>query len=207
MWRLYPRVVTSSQRTPPSSLSEYGFLVDQGLPKFVQTPWQKAQNNIWNRLFYLELRNGTAAQDYDKAMIDGAWKWLEHPPKEPWLLFLSLQFPHPPFTVEEPFFSIYKWSDMPVPVSKEEKVSTNTSSTNISLSTLHWLFSRLATYLVLWPRYQRSKVPLASPYVTSTGSVLSRESTLGITIGIIRRQSSSEIQRPSGSQLLSIRGA
>ncbi|KAM5382054.1 hypothetical protein ACJZ2D_002656 [Fusarium nematophilum] len=56
-----------------------------------------------------------------KTVVDGALKWLDNPPKEPWLLFLPLQFPHPPFTVEEPFFSMYDRKQMPVPASREEK--------------------------------------------------------------------------------------
>ncbi|KAF5007904.1 hypothetical protein FDECE_5819 [Fusarium decemcellulare] len=118
---LSPRGDLYAENATEESLSEYGFLLDQGLPKFAKESYQPDKDNIWNRLFYLGKRNSTAAQDYDKTVIDGALKWLEYPPKEPWLLFLPLQFPHPPFTVEEPFFSMYNRKDMPIPVSKEEK--------------------------------------------------------------------------------------
>lgn len=105
------------------SFNENGFLVEQTLPKFHNVPWKNDQNDIWNRLFYLGLRNETQAIDYDAVTIDGALKWLEYPPKEPWVLFIPLQFPHPPFTVEEPWFSMYNRSEMLIPVFKDEKVS------------------------------------------------------------------------------------
>ena len=119
---LSPRGDLYAENATEESLSEYGFLVDNGLPQFVKPPWNPDQNNIWNRLYYLGLRNETAAQDYDKTTIDGALRWLDNPPREPWLLFLPLQFPHPPFTVEEPFFSMYNRSEMPIPVAREDKV-------------------------------------------------------------------------------------
>lgn len=119
---LSPRGDLFAENATEDSLSEYGFLLDQGLPEFVRPDWEQDKNNIWNRLFYLGLRNETAAQDYDKTTIDGALKWLENPPQEPWALFLPLQFPHPPFVVEEPYFSMYNREDMPLPVRREQKV-------------------------------------------------------------------------------------
>lgn len=39
------------------------------------------------------------------------------------MLFLPLLFPHCPFTVEEPYFSMYNRSEMPLPISRDELVS------------------------------------------------------------------------------------
>lgn len=82
-------------------------------------------NNIWNRLYYQGLRNETEAYNsYDAALLRGALKWLENPPKDqPWVLFLPLLFPHCPFTVEEPWFSMYNRSEMPLPIERDELVS------------------------------------------------------------------------------------
>ncbi|KAI3390656.1 hypothetical protein diail_8978 [Diaporthe ilicicola] len=79
-------------------------------------------NNIWNRLYYQGLRNETEAYNsYDAALLRGALKWLENPPKDqPWVLFLPLLFPHCPFTVEEPWFSMYNRSEMPLPIERDE---------------------------------------------------------------------------------------
>ena len=53
--------------------------------------------------------------DFDEATVQTAESWLAGAPKEPWLLFVALMFPHPPFLVEEPWFSMHDRSEMPAP--------------------------------------------------------------------------------------------
>jgi arylsulfatase A-like enzyme len=77
--------------------------------------------DIWSRLFYKGLRGPEQAVDYDEAAVRSALKWLECPPKEPWVLYLPLIFPHCPFQVEEPYFSMYDRSQMPIPVKPSTK--------------------------------------------------------------------------------------
>lgn len=105
------------------SFDENDFLNQQTLPKFSSPSWKKDQDEISNRLFYLGKRNATQTVDYDAVTVAGALKWLEAPPKEPWVLFILLQFPHPPFIVEEPWFSMYKRDEMPIPAARKDKVS------------------------------------------------------------------------------------
>lgn len=83
-------------------------------------------NNIWNRVYYQGLRNESETySSYDATLLRGALKWLENPPKDqPWVLFLPLLFPHCPFTVEEPYFSMYNRSEMPLPIDRDELVRT-----------------------------------------------------------------------------------
>jgi len=56
--------------------------------------------------------------DGDEATIRTAERWLAEgaPTDQPWALWVPLVFPHPPFTVEEPWFSLHDRSDMPDPV-------------------------------------------------------------------------------------------
>jgi arylsulfatase A-like enzyme len=56
--------------------------------------------------------------DGDEATIQTAETWLEEgaPGDRPWALWVPLLFPHPPFTVEEPWFSMHDRADMPEPV-------------------------------------------------------------------------------------------
>ncbi|KAI5928355.1 alkaline-phosphatase-like protein [Camillea tinctor] len=118
---LAPRGDFYAPNSTEMSVDEYGFLTDT-LPEFVREPYNVDKNNIWNRLFYLGLRNSTEAIDYDETAVRGALEWLEAPPKDkPWVLFLPLIFPHCPFTVEEPWFSMYNRSEMPLPPSAETK--------------------------------------------------------------------------------------
>jgi arylsulfatase A-like enzyme len=56
--------------------------------------------------------------DFDEATIRTAERWLREgaPSDQPWVLWVPLIFPHPPFTVEEPWFSMHDRSAMPDPI-------------------------------------------------------------------------------------------
>lgn len=60
--------------------------------------------------------------DYDEAVVRTAEQWIAEaaPRTEPWALWVPLMFPHPPFTVEEPWFSLHDRSAMsdPLPPTK-----------------------------------------------------------------------------------------
>ncbi|RNJ53430.1 hypothetical protein D7B24_001908 [Verticillium nonalfalfae] len=105
------------------SVDEYGFLET---PEFTSR-WGSFKDDdgnkedIFKRLFYRGLRDAKEAEDYDDAVVRSALKWLEKPPEGPWLLFMPLMFPHLPFMVEEPYFSMYDRSEMPPPSSPEDK--------------------------------------------------------------------------------------
>ncbi|OIW33996.1 sulfatase [Coniochaeta ligniaria NRRL 30616] len=119
---LAPRGDTFAPRVTELSVSEYGFLEGPGwTPRFGgQEPEDK--DDIWGRLFYKGLRNAGEEADYDDAVVRSALKWLERPPRDkPWVLFLPLLFPHCPFQVEEPWFSMYERGDMPPPSRVEDK--------------------------------------------------------------------------------------
>ena len=51
--------------------------------------------------------------DFDEACIRTAEQWLKDGPKSPWMLFIPLLFPHPPFEVEDPWFSLHQAGDLP----------------------------------------------------------------------------------------------
>lgn len=51
--------------------------------------------------------------DLDEANLQTAIQWLEDAPDGPWVLFIAQIFPHLPFEVEEPFFSLHDRADMP----------------------------------------------------------------------------------------------
>jgi len=66
---------------------------------------------------------GTAdSVDFDEATVRTAQHWLRTAASEdqPWALWVPLIFPHPPFTVEEPWFSLHDRSDMPDPISGDD---------------------------------------------------------------------------------------
>jgi len=58
--------------------------------------------------------------DFDEAAVRTAEELLAGGRlPEPWLLFVPLVFPHPPFTVEEPWYSMHDRSSVPMPVRPE----------------------------------------------------------------------------------------
>ncbi|EXJ82267.1 hypothetical protein A1O3_06080 [Capronia epimyces CBS 606.96] len=110
---LAPRGDTFAPTVTELSVTEYGFLETPGfVPDF--SKGAVPSEDIWGRLFYRGLRSPEESLDYDDAVVRSALKWLECPPDDrPWVLFLPLIFPHCPFQVEEPYFSMYDRSAMP----------------------------------------------------------------------------------------------
>ena len=109
---LAPRGDTFAPTVTELSVTEYGFLeTPEYMPKFAgggKSGKDVDQDSIWSRLFYKGLRNSSEAVDYDEAVVRSALKWLDCPPDDkPWVLFMPLIFPHCPFQVEEPYFSMY----------------------------------------------------------------------------------------------------
>ncbi|KAI7337405.1 hypothetical protein KC315_g2323 [Hortaea werneckii] len=119
---LAPRGDFYAKNATELGVNEYGFLTDQTLPDFTRGSFDlEDKNSLWNRLFYLGERNASTAIDYDEVLTRSALQWLENPPEEPWVLFLPLIFPHLPFTVEEPWFSLHNRSEMPIPPGPGER--------------------------------------------------------------------------------------
>lgn len=105
---LAPRGDTFAPTVTELSVTEYGFLeTPEYMPAFAKGQ-REVDNSIWGRLFYRGLRDADKALDYDEAVVRSALTWLSCPPKDkPWVLFMPLIFPHCPFQVEEPYFSMY----------------------------------------------------------------------------------------------------
>jgi len=50
----------------------------------------------------------------DRAMVEGAAEFIRSAPRDkPWVVYLPLQYPHPPYAVEEPYFSSIDRSKLP----------------------------------------------------------------------------------------------
>ena len=59
--------------------------------------------------------------DFDEACTRTAEEWLAEGMPEPWVLYVPLVFPHPPFTVEEPWFSRHERGAMTAPLSPADE--------------------------------------------------------------------------------------
>ena len=65
-------------------------------------------------LYYGE-RPADLARDFDRDWVDGALEFLGSNPPEPFCLVITLFFPHPPYWVEEPYYSMYDRDAVPQP--------------------------------------------------------------------------------------------
>lgn len=69
-----------------------------------------------NKSFYFGKRDDENSKDLDFFVVQKALEYLDSGPSRPFCLYLALDFPHPPYTVEEPYFSMYNRNDMPTPI-------------------------------------------------------------------------------------------
>ncbi|KAL1873115.1 hypothetical protein VTK73DRAFT_1076 [Phialemonium thermophilum] len=119
---LAPRGDTFAPGVTELSVDEYGFIeLPDIMPEMNFDPTEEEMENLWNRLFYKGLRERSDNVDYDEACVRSAIRWLQSAPPKPFCLFMLLLFPHCPFTVEEPYFSMYNRAAMPEPISVAEK--------------------------------------------------------------------------------------
>lgn len=86
-------------------------------PQHLLSPSPFEAGDPWIQAHYHGQRKGSSAGgptlDFDEAAVQTAIKWLTDGLPEPWVLFIALIFPHPPFVAEEPWFSMHDRSAMP----------------------------------------------------------------------------------------------
>jgi arylsulfatase A-like enzyme len=98
----------------PSSVSFRG-TVDYDRRRAIDTN-PVDRDDPWFRTLYYGERPIKEANDWDRQWIDGALDFLNSNPPEPFCLYLPLFFPHPPYWVEEPYFSMYDREAVPTPL-------------------------------------------------------------------------------------------
>mgnify|MGYP003662725953 CR=1 FL=1 len=74
-------------------------------------PQFEAGSALYNA-FYHGKRPGDTWLDFDEAATQTALDWLADRPDGPWCLWLPLIFPHLPFEVEDPWYSMYSPNDV-----------------------------------------------------------------------------------------------
>jgi arylsulfatase A-like enzyme len=77
-----------------------------------------------HRAMYFGETGTSESVDFDEATVRTAERWLREgaPSDRPWVLWVPLLFPHPPFTVEQPWFSLHDRAAMPAPIDPAEAV-------------------------------------------------------------------------------------
>jgi len=88
----------------------------KGRPVRGDSPWRGEPGGDNYFSFYMgELDKGDEEYypDEDWDVVHRAIEVIEDPPAEPFCLFLALSYPHPPFAVEEPWFSLVDRNALP----------------------------------------------------------------------------------------------
>jgi arylsulfatase A-like enzyme len=92
------------------STSRFGWAVR---PEAFGAPSPYDQEHHLARAFFHGLRPGRDVVDMDEACTRTAEAWLTEGLPEPWVLYVPLIYPHPPFEVQEPWFSMHDRARMP----------------------------------------------------------------------------------------------
>ncbi|VWC40570.1 sulfatase [Burkholderia aenigmatica] len=102
------------------SMHEHGFLPEEtrsSAAEFLRSKAAGDPSDPMTRAFYRGERTADAAAvEYDEVVVRTAERWLENPPQGPWVLYVPLFAPHPPFEVEAPWFSMVDRDAVPPPL-------------------------------------------------------------------------------------------
>jgi arylsulfatase A-like enzyme len=100
-----------------ASSSRFGFSVKPDLATLARL--QKgpyAEDHKYYYAFYGGRVEEDNPLDLDEATVRTAIDWLTEGLPEPWCLFVALLYPHPPFAVADPWFSLHDRRTVPLPV-------------------------------------------------------------------------------------------
>ena len=102
------------------SVDRHGFAVKPSLEAMqdLMHHTRGEADQVGDKLFdayYVGERSVEGALDLDEATVQTAIEWLADALPEPWVLFVALMFPHPPFTAETPWFSLHERADVTLP--------------------------------------------------------------------------------------------
>lgn len=89
------------------------------LPKESTKPVHSEYDNPEHKYysaFYRGSLGNSPVQDADWAYVESALQYIDKKPTKPFCLFLPLHYAHPPYQVEEPFFSLHNREDVPEPI-------------------------------------------------------------------------------------------
>ncbi|MFX1407694.1 MAG: sulfatase-like hydrolase/transferase [Promethearchaeota archaeon] len=74
------------------------------------------RDHYLRKSFYYGETTKEESEDIDFFIIRDVLKYLDSNINTPYCLFIALNFPHPPYTVAEPYFSMYDRNNIPAPI-------------------------------------------------------------------------------------------
>jgi arylsulfatase A-like enzyme len=101
-----------------ASTDRFGFTVPPALDALARAhAFARPRDDKMSQAFYIGcLTEDGDAPDHDEAATLTAIDWITDGLPEPWVLFVAMFAPHPPFAVAEPWFSLHDRSAVPAPV-------------------------------------------------------------------------------------------
>ncbi|KAH8083734.1 putative arylsulfatase [Filobasidium floriforme] len=126
---LGPRGDTFAPGVTEMSVHEHGWIENppnwppayQGKKSGISEAEKIANATIDERTFYRGILDPDEEFDYDHAVVSSAIEWLKSSPPEPFVLFMPLVYPHPPFQVAEEFYRMYQGVDLPPRIRLEQR--------------------------------------------------------------------------------------
>ena len=97
-----------------ASFDEVGTRVQPQIPTYMPNPWP--EDHKLRHSFYHGRRDKGQCRDSDWAYVQSALRFLDEEHDRPFCVFLPLEFVHPPYEVEEPFFSMHARALAPAPI-------------------------------------------------------------------------------------------
>lgn len=86
-----------------------------GKPTVHKSPW-KQRDRLFHTFLWGEVPGNFGPSLADDYVAEQAAKFLETPTSEPFLMLVNQTYPHPPYAVSEPYFSMYDRSKVPSPI-------------------------------------------------------------------------------------------
>jgi arylsulfatase A-like enzyme len=79
------------------------------------SPW-KLGDRLYHTFLWGEVPANYGPSLSDDYVAEQAVEFITHPPAEPFFMLANQTFPHPPYAVAEPYFSMYDRSQVPFPI-------------------------------------------------------------------------------------------
>jgi choline-sulfatase len=81
---------------------------------YIPNPWPK--DSRLHQSFYYGEKSVEFIRDHDYECVQNSIEFIENRPEDkPFFLYLPLIYPHPPYNVEEPYFTMYDRKKVPLP--------------------------------------------------------------------------------------------
>jgi len=86
---------------------------------FNVNPW-KPTDRLFHTFLWGEVPENYGMSLADDYVAEQAVKFLENPPSEPFFMLVNQTYPHPPYAVAEPYYSMYNRSKVAFPIQPPE---------------------------------------------------------------------------------------